>query len=160
MLWRWLQYLLIILAEPQGTISIPDTGVTSITFLTHEVFSISDIFESLTFLGGHCMYNSCWSIYFPIMGSESITESFKMTSLTSDLQHHGNLTQEDKYIQLLFFFYQKCLLPFSYLCQTLPVMDHQKICISFFFVRNDLISPQNHHHQDIFFVCCIYLFVI
>ena len=42
-------------AAPQGSISIPDTGVTFITFLTHEVFSISDIFLSLTFLGDNCL---------------------------------------------------------------------------------------------------------
>ena len=45
--------LLIIQAAPQGSISIPDTGVTSITFLTHVVFYISDIFVSFTFLEGH-----------------------------------------------------------------------------------------------------------
>ena len=61
--------VLIILAVPQGTISITYTIVTSITFLTHEIFSISDIFVSFTFLGGHCLYNYCLSIYFTIIGS-------------------------------------------------------------------------------------------
>ena len=69
--------LLRILAAPQGTLSIQDTVVTYITFLTHEIFSISDIFESLTFIGWNCLYNSCLSRYFPILGSELMTVSCK-----------------------------------------------------------------------------------
>ena len=41
--------LLRILAAPQGSLSFPDTGVTLITYLTHEVFSISETKLSLDF---------------------------------------------------------------------------------------------------------------
>ena len=59
---------LIIKAVPQGSIYISDTGVTLITFLTHEVFSITDIFISFTLLGGNCLYNSSLLMYFIIIG--------------------------------------------------------------------------------------------
>ena len=64
-------------AAPQGYLSITDTGFTLITFLTHEVFSISEICVSFTILGGHCLYNSSLLMYFPILGSELITASCK-----------------------------------------------------------------------------------
>ena len=64
-------------AAPQGSISITNNGVTFITFLTHEVFSILNIFVSFTLLGGHCLYNSCLLIYFTILGAELITEYCK-----------------------------------------------------------------------------------
>ena len=63
--------LLRTLAETQGYIYIPDTGITFITLLTHEVFSISDIFVSFTLLGGHCLYNSCFLMYFPILEEQN-----------------------------------------------------------------------------------------
>ena len=69
--------ILRIKATPKGSISIPDTIVTFLTFLTHELFSISDMFVSFTFLGGHCLYISCLLIYYPILGSELITASCK-----------------------------------------------------------------------------------
>ena len=69
--------ILRIQAAPQGYLSIPDTGVTFITFLTHQVFSISGIFVSFTFIWGHYLYNSCLLLYFPILGAELITASFK-----------------------------------------------------------------------------------
>ena len=69
--------LLRIMATPQGSLSIPDTGVTLKSFLTHEVFSISDIFVSFTLLGGNCMYNYSLFMYFPILRAELITESCK-----------------------------------------------------------------------------------
>ena len=59
--------ILRIKAATQGSLSIPNNGVTFITFLTHGVFYISDIFVSFTFLGGHCLYNSYLSVYFPIL---------------------------------------------------------------------------------------------
>ena len=64
-------------ADPQGYLCIPDTVVTLINFLTHEVFSISDIFVSFTLLGRHCMYNSSFLVYFKILGVELITASCK-----------------------------------------------------------------------------------
>ena len=69
--------ILRIQAAPQDYLSIPDTGVIFISFLTHEVLYISDIFVSFNFLGGHCLYNYCLSIYFPFLGSELITSSCK-----------------------------------------------------------------------------------
>ena len=69
--------LLRIMAAPQSSLSIPDTGFNLITFLTHEVFSISEMFVSFTILGGHCLYNSSLLMYFPILGSELITASCK-----------------------------------------------------------------------------------
>ena len=69
--------LLKILAATQGALSILDTGVTLITLLTHEVFSISDIFVSFTLIGGHCLYNSSLFMYFPVLGADLITEYCK-----------------------------------------------------------------------------------
>ena len=59
----------------QATYSIPDTGVIFITFLTHAQSSISYICEFFTVLGGHCLYNSCLLIIFPILGAELMTAS-------------------------------------------------------------------------------------
>ena len=64
-------------AAPQVYLSIPDTVVTLIIFLTHEVFSISYFFVSFTLLGGHCLYNLSLMIYFPILGEELIIASCK-----------------------------------------------------------------------------------
>ena len=86
------------MAGPQGTLSIPDTTVTSITFLTHEVFSISDIFESFTLLGGQCLYNYCLSIIFSILGEELMTASCKHDLFDKRPSAHEILTQVDKYI--------------------------------------------------------------
>ena len=66
-----------ILAAPHFNFPLPDTGVTFITFLTHAESSISDICEFFTLLGGHCLYNSCLLINFPILGAELMTASYK-----------------------------------------------------------------------------------
>ena len=42
-------------ATPHGSLSFPDTGFIFITFLTHELIYISDIFLSFTLLGGNCL---------------------------------------------------------------------------------------------------------
>ena len=47
--------ILRIQATPQGSLSISNTGATLITFLTHQVFSISNILVSFTLLGGNCL---------------------------------------------------------------------------------------------------------
>ena len=80
-----------------------------------------------------------------------------MTSFTSDLQLHGNLTQGKTLIQFIFFFCQHFLFLFSYLCPTLPVMDHQNICISFFFVRNFWFHPKTIIIKILF--CLLYLYI-
>ena len=85
--------LLKILDAYQGYISIPDTGVTFITLLTHEVFSISLIFVSFNLIVGKCLYNSSLLMYFPILGAELITESFKnhlIVKCTSASRYFGS----------------------------------------------------------------------
>ena len=66
-----------ILATPQANSYIPDIGVMFITFVTHAQFYISDIRELFTLLGGHCLYNSCLLINFPILGAKLMTASCK-----------------------------------------------------------------------------------
>ena len=66
--------ILRILAESQGSLSVLDTGVTFITLLTHEVFSISEFFVYFTLPEGHCLYNYSLLMYFTILGSELITK--------------------------------------------------------------------------------------
>ena len=61
-----------ILAVPQGYLCIPVTGVTLITLLTDEVFSISENFISFTLLVGHCLLKNSLLMYFPIVGAELI----------------------------------------------------------------------------------------
>ena len=63
-----------------------NTGVTIIKIIPHEELSFSLTFLSFTLLNGHCIYNSCLFMYFPILGAELITAScehdlsFKWTS--------------------------------------------------------------------------------
>ena len=97
-------------------------------------------------------------MYFPILGAYLITASCK-----HDIIDKANFSftefwpREINRSSWFSFFYKKCLLLFSYLCPTMHLMDHQKICILLFFVRNFLVSPQNHHHQDTF--CLLYLYI-
>ena len=149
---------LVIQASPQDYLSIPNTGVTFITFLTHEVFSISDIFLSFTLLCGHCLWNSCLSIYFSILGAWLITASCKHDLIDKWPSASWNYDPGEKRNPVDFLFYQNCLLLFSYLCPTINVMGHRKICILFLFVRNVLVSSQKHHHQDTSF-CLMYLYI-
>ena len=69
--------VLVILAAPQGTSSIPNTGVIFITFITYAESSISDICELFTLLGGHYLYSFSLLINFPILGEELMTASCK-----------------------------------------------------------------------------------
>ena len=80
--------LIIIMDATQGYLSILDTGVTFITLLRNEVFSISEIFLSFTLLGGHYLYNSSLFMYFPILGAELITAYWKMNSSSNYLKPH------------------------------------------------------------------------
>ena len=69
--------VLIILAAPQATSSIPDTGVMFKKFITHAESSISDICEFFTLLGGNFLYNYSLLINFPILGADLMTASCK-----------------------------------------------------------------------------------
>ena len=47
-----------------------------------------------------------------------------MTSSSNYLHSHRILTQEDEFIQLVFFFFQNFLLLFSYLYPTFYILNH------------------------------------
>ena len=66
-----------ILQASHCSLSMFNTGVTIRTFITHEKLSISFMFGSFTLLYGHCMYNSCLFMYFPILKADVITASCK-----------------------------------------------------------------------------------
>ena len=71
-----------------------------------------------------------------------------MISASDGLQPHGICTQEDKYIQLVFFSFQNCSLLFSYFYLTFAVLDRNQMRILFLFLwKRNLVLPQNHCHQ-------------
>ena len=56
--------LFMMLLVPHRFLSMLNTGVTLITVLTHNKFSISLMFVSFTLIGGHLLYNSSMFIFF------------------------------------------------------------------------------------------------
>ena len=96
---------LTVIKSPHGSIYMFNNGVTLITVLTHKEFSISLMFLSFAIIGGHILYNSSLFTYFNILGAELITASCKIISDSNSFQPHSIGTQEDKYIQLIYFLF-------------------------------------------------------
>ena len=141
-----------IMAASQATRSIPDTGVTFITFFTHEEFSISDICEFFTLLGGHCLYNSSLLTNFPIIGAELMTASCKrdlIFKLPSDWQ---NPDPGRKIHPVDFLFLPKlCLASFLSLSNIACIGSQQEYFINLLWNSDFRFSPEPS--SSIYFFC-------
>ena len=98
-------------------LSIFNTGVIVITFLTHEVFSISIMFVHFTLLGTHCKYNLSLLKYFPIPVEDLLIPlckndlSFKFHSAKRNCEPRIKCIQLVSFSFLIIFLLVSCFCP-------------------------------------------------
>ena len=126
---------------------------------SHITNFISVIFVSFTLLGGHCLYNSCLLMYYPILGVDLITESCKRDLSFKWPSALRYLTPEDKYIKLILFYFQFVLL-FSDLFAKISELDQNQVNILSLFCEKKWFHPRNIFIKILCFVCFIDIPVI
>ena len=119
-------------------IAVFNTGNTFMKLEKQVGFSISFMLVYFTLLGGHCLHNSDLLIYFPILGAEFTTASWRHALVRNCFQRDEIENQIDKNNLKVFFFSKLTLDIFIILSKSVDTF--LRLLLLLFLVDSAIIS--------------------